>query len=521
MGGAVIAYMREQLFSSLSQGELIWANWWDVNRLYHLQFREAVSMITSTNTSRETIPISTTTLKTISQEVFIPCLKENKNAMTRATAALGLGKLKDKSVIPVLKEALTNDTDPYVKNTVALALAILEDEETLNNLNELAQDKNSKYSKLVDRANSLLMLGYLKNNKAVEALKNALDPTQKNDKEIQCAALIALANYRDVSLVPFICNILADGTRDANVRTYAAISLGIIKDPGALPALKKALSDRDSSIRSGSAFALGFIKSPDAKDDLINLINTEKKSEIKSYAILALAQIGDKSVYPIISNIVKKNDYYLASVGTLALGLLGDEKALPELREMVEKRNKPLCYGTAMLALGLLKDKKSVPAIMKVVETAKADEVNWKAAVQTLGMIGDAKATPVLKKIFNDTKRKCDLLTEQYDDLLIALTMLGERKEVLPFLNQQMRDNTLSYETKLHAIHGTGFVGNSDSIEPLTKFYKEEKDKYLQLFDLQSLVLLLEKEKVNCYCCVIAHQYFNVTRLLLEYIFYQ
>jgi len=114
---------------------------------------------------------------------------------------------------------------------------------------------------------------------------------------------------------------------------------------------------------------------------------------------------------------MNKGNFDVQGLSILALGILGDNTALPELRKIVEKKTKPFVRGAAVLALGLLKDKASVPLLIKVVEKEEAvDPVTWLYAVQALGMIGDAQAAPVLQKVLDKCEKRLDL---QYPHIII------------------------------------------------------------------------------------------------------
>jgi len=497
---------------------MIWQSWWEQNCLHYLKWREPISWVTVKNTG-ETISVASEVQKKMIQEVFIPCLKEDKNAIARASAALALAKMEDQSSLATLKEALNQDKDFDVKRTVAFSLAMLQDKDTINEIIELTNNNQAKFSKFLDRPTALLILGYIKNPAVLESINGVFDPKKKSDTETQCAALLALANFKDKSYIPLISNILNDKSKDANIRVYAALALGFIKDPSALPELKKALDEKDNSIRSSAVMALGMIKSPDSKNDLINLLNKDKNAEVKAYTLLSLAQLRDASTYPTLSKISASKDYFLQGVSAISWGITGNEKILPELRELVEKKKRPMAYNAAIVAVGLLNDKKSVPILMKVLEKDKADQIAWAYAVQSLAMIGDNQITPALEKIFEEDQKKCSLTTEAYNNLLVALTVLGKRKEVLSVLTKQLEDKNLANDIKLNTLHGIGYIGDKSSIEPLINAYKQEKDNWVRMYAVQSLLLLLEKETINCYCCVIANYNFSINRLILDYMF--
>ncbi len=245
----------------------MWENWWIRNRLYYLSFKEPIVWF-ETSTTGETIPVATELRKQV-YNVLVKCMTEEKSPVVRATAALALGKFKDKTASGALKDSFKNDKDFDVKNVAALSLGILGEESVINDLKMILNDvqtTNTKFGE-ISRAYAALAMGYMNNKDTMEALKQFIANNRApKDKQMQCAALLSLGNLQDKSLVPFIGGVLNDFGRDEFVRAYAALALGRIKDPSALPELKKVLRDQKPNVRASAALALGLIKSPDSKD---------------------------------------------------------------------------------------------------------------------------------------------------------------------------------------------------------------------------------------------------------------
>lgn len=492
-GTGLTPYVWEELFNNPKMILPMWGKWWLRNRLYYLPFKEPITWFEH-SPSGETIPAATELRKQV-LDTLIQSAKESKQPAVRTHAILALGKSNDKSAIPVLKEILKNDDNFNVRGVVLLTLGILEDESVINEFRStLANTKPKSYEEVVTQSYAALALGYIKNNSSIEILKDSLT-LHNSDKETQCSALLALGNIGDKSVIPFICQILNDLSRDESVRAYAALALGRIKDQSASPELRKALTDKNSNIRASVAIAMGLIKSPDSKNDLINILKDDKISVVQAYAAISLAQLGDKSAYPIISQFAKKGDYHLESMCTLALGILGNPEAIPELREIVEKKNKPLSYGAAILALGLLKDKSSVPTLIKIIEKERVDTVNWCYAIQSLGMIGDAKAIPALEKVFKT--ELTSFTTLAYNDLVVSLTLLGKRKDMLYMLHEHLKNQSLHPEIKYRILHGLAYIGDKSSLEPLIRFCKEQEDDYLRMYAVFALGYVLDINKIN------------------------
>jgi HEAT repeat protein len=502
-GPGLSPYFWDSLFYNPGATLPVWENWWIRNRLNYLQFKEPITWF-QVSSNGETVPVATELRKQVF-EALIDCLKNDKNPMVRANAALALGKSKDKNATDALKESMKNDKEFDVKNTAALALGILEEESVIDDIKNIVLDtKHGAEYKIISRAYAALSLGYFKkdNSAFIDTLKELFSPkNSKTDNEILCSALLTMGNLEDPSLISFITKIMNDYTRKIPVRAYAALALGRIKDPSALSELKKALNDKEKDIRASAAIAMGMIKSPDSKNDLLKVLTNDKDGTVKGYAAIALAKLGDKSVVPEFTRLLKKGDYHLQSLIPIALGLIDSQESLPMLREMLAKKNANT-YSATILALGLLKDKESIPKLIKIVEKEQSDPIAWPYAIQALGLIGnqqDEKVVPVLEKAFKDALTRFDLATNAYNNLTVSLAMLGKRKEVLAELYKQLENEKLLPEIKWRILYGIAYIGDKGSLDPLVKFYNKNKtgDDYLRMYTVFALGYVLDKEKIN------------------------
>ncbi len=482
-----------------------------------MSFKETMNWM-EISSNGETTPVAADLRKEVF-DILIRCVKEEKNTPLRTDALLALAKAKYHNAIPLIKEILKNDDDFDIKNAASLALGILEDKSSINDFKEiLANTKASSYE-IIKQSHNALALGYISNTNSVEILKEVVSRNGKSSNELQCSALLALGNNRDKTMIPFIGKILNNPLKDESIRAYAAIALGKIRDLEALPELKKAMNDKKNNVRSSVAIAFGLINSSDVKDDLIQMLDKDKSPEVRGFAAISLAQLKDKSVYPALSKLMKKNDYYTENMAIIALGILGDEQAIPEIKELIEKKRKPLSYSSAILTLGLLKDKSSVPMLMKIVEKDTADMVSWSYAIQALGMIGDQQAIPLLEKTLKKSTERIDLALNAYTNLTVALAMLGKRKETLAYLYEQLKNEDLYPELKYRVLHSLAYIGDKSSLEPLLKFYKSQKDDYIKTYAIFALGYILDKNKINPLYKITADNNFDIWLNITDHIF--
>ena len=125
-------------------------------------------------------------------------------------------------------------------------------------------------------------------------------------------------------------------------------ALGLMNDRNAIPAIQALVKQRgDPDLRKRAAIALGLLKDPEAVDTLKGVIESNVKSKaVLGAATVALGYVGDSRAVPILSQMLSKDDsgvYFSKNVtrafATVALGFLGDKDPIPMLSKVQENSN--------------------------------------------------------------------------------------------------------------------------------------------------------------------------------------
>jgi HEAT repeat protein len=120
---------------------------------------------------------------------------------------------------------------------------------------------------------------------------------------------------------------------------------------------------------------------------------------VRRFLVLAMARLGDPRAVPVLRDAARGSegsgapDAQTQVYAILALGVLKDEAALPDLLELARREDAGL-RKAAVHALGAF----AAPAAREAVAVALSDpveDVRWNAAL-ALGRAGDPRATPVL-----------------------------------------------------------------------------------------------------------------------------
>jgi cyclophilin family peptidyl-prolyl cis-trans isomerase/HEAT repeat protein len=171
------------------------------------------------------------------------------------------------------------------------------------------------------------------------------------------------------------------GDEEARTRRRAALALGRVGLPEAVPALQQALGDAEFEVRQMAAFALGLIGDPSARPALLNALK-DGEPTVQGRAAQALGAIGDKSDAPAIAAMVK------ALIQGGALNAIASDDLSYPLAPPVE------AVRLGLYALVRLGSYEGIAA--NVVNPDGMPVSRWWPIAYALGRAGDARATPTL-----------------------------------------------------------------------------------------------------------------------------
>jgi len=269
-------------------------------------------------------------------DALLLSLKNDNNSMVRTEATLALGKIGDKRAVDAILLSLKNDDSYKVREAAATALGNIGDTRAVDPLiNTLRTDT------LWCGPAAATALGEIGDPKAINPLIEKLD---KIDKSAD-----ALAKFGTPAVDPLIASLDGDG------KLGAARALGLIKDKKAVKPLIEQLHPLKSYGSDGLSFhevdcrreivkALGLI-GPDAKDAVPTLIDIIKTpAERKTYTVKGSVPVGaPRAAYsgfeiPMYEGGIGIN-LGAAQEAIVALGEIGDSRAVPALTELLKDEN--------------------------------------------------------------------------------------------------------------------------------------------------------------------------------------
>lgn len=158
------------------------------------------------------------------------------------------------------------------------------------------------------------------------------------------AAITGLA-ATGADAVPAVVELLA--AADVDVRTYAALTLGLLGDARAVPPLLDAIADADPNVRYHAIEALGRIGSP-AAADAIAAIAESRDFSLAFVALDALGILGDPLVAPRLLPLL--DDELLAGPAAECLGRVGGEEVVTPLAAALSRDATPAASVAVALA---------------------------------------------------------------------------------------------------------------------------------------------------------------------------
>jgi HEAT repeat protein len=288
------------------------------------------------------------------------------------------------------------------------------------------------------RFEAAYLLGRTGNKRAVKPLLNALHDSQYS---VCHSAAIALGRIKDARSIQPLMEALQNHKPD--VRKCAAIALEMMGDQRAVEPLITLLNDSEPSVRRSAIQALGQLRDSRAVEPLLAMMQNQNidRNELKTI-IHALGEIGDaRAVEPILQKLdqypngadalayigdssavlpliaaLLSSDGYVRDAAAYALGILGDVRALPELKRLAREDtfvdwffdNEINVAGAAGAAIEIIRmAQRPLEEIISIVNESHIAVDVWRAIV-ALGAVGDTKALLILERLassYPDEKR--------------------------------------------------------------------------------------------------------------------
>jgi HEAT repeat protein len=262
--------------------------------------------------------------------LLIDHLKNDPDPDLRVLITTALGRIGSKSAVPALKEALVGD--PYIHARIGAARALT----TITGKTYRAAD--SFTPPVAKKKPDIFIQPSRAFDDDTMLTKCFIILDQGDDRFRFCYpakvdAITTLGLLGNKSAVPVLVDHLQkekDRVQDRDLRRHIVTSLGWIGDKSAIPALEAAaLHDPDKSVQKLAALALNKIT---GQKPTANSTDVAKPDETDSGAGTLLTRCAKILVYNEVSAFDKPSKVN----AFIALGLLGDEAAIPMLSDYLQ-----------------------------------------------------------------------------------------------------------------------------------------------------------------------------------------
>ena len=249
------------------------------------------------------------------------------------------------------------------------------------------------------------------------------------EARIRRRAALALGRVKLPEAIPALTSIL-QSEPDAEVKQMAAFAMGLIGDPAAAGALIAALSDRDPLIQGRAAEALGMLAHKAATPSVTTMVS----SFVNAGALKGIAP--DDMAHPKLASVeaVRLGLYALVRLGSYdgiagsvldaegrprsrwwpvayALQRVNDARAVPALLDLLKGEGQ-LTRAFAARGLGQLKDPRAAAPLLAIAENAGEPTAVRIQAVRGLALMGDANAAAAMRRLIVSPKVDLNLQLE-------------------------------------------------------------------------------------------------------------
>lgn len=337
---------------------------------------------------------------------------ENGDRETRLNAAAELGKLGKPAADALIEKMETeNSSSGEIKSYMLLALLETGDKRAEDVLSGNLGEKEASNMTAAESA--------VDGQRQGEVPENILQAIETKDKAMRVSLAKSLnSEYQnDTDGLEEALN--AEEQNSTLYTSFVLSKLGSEETGNETEILLKALKSENGNVRVAAAMALGE-KKETAAIDLLQGILVRDYPLAKYSAVMALGEIGDERAVDTLMTEMKNNEKdYIRSSAAVALGKIGSKKAVPYLIERL-RDTKATVRSNAALTLGRMGDKSAEAPLIDVLESVKEaegrrkDTVNTnadirKSVVLALGGIGGTESTEALISVLNDNEETLEV----------------------------------------------------------------------------------------------------------------
>ncbi|MBN1328058.1 MAG: HEAT repeat domain-containing protein [Candidatus Heimdallarchaeota archaeon] len=176
---------------------------------------------------------------------------------------------------------------------------------------------------------AIVTIGWLRSTDSVNILHNFItsEEISVKDPRVLRIALLEIGLLGDKSVTPILTKLL-HAEPNFIVRQNSAVALGLLQDPAAIPALIKCLqNEKEAQIRRPIIWAIESTDPIAARIPLSTSALNDSSEEVRQYAALALGRIGDDKAIEVLDEVLKDKNPSVRRAAIESIGHIGGKRA--------------------------------------------------------------------------------------------------------------------------------------------------------------------------------------------------
>lgn len=380
---------------------------------------------------------------------------DRKEVTERFFAAISLGLIGEEAVIPTLKDIVTKEKYDEVKIGALLAIGLFKKAEHVGYLVKIAKTERFEDKVRGAAIQAIAKIGtleYTEKNKTINATKefNEMVLDRKTDDVVKMSIINLYAEIKDKKSLEMVYKWYSK-EKDNLSRAFMVMAMAKIYPESDDEAAKKQVFDLivkemekgPYNVRGFAPLALGIMKDKRAYKILKDRFNDVKDPVIKASLAVALGLLGEKAAVPslleTISSESKASDE-LQSYCALALGMLHKADSTPDpqiadalVAALKDSKKKPNLMRQACIALALMNARdKGMAEMIAIMEDEDTSVFEKGAAAQALGQFKDEAVVEQLWKKYTEEFAEGKQRHEYRAFLLIPIGMIKARESLSP-----------------------------------------------------------------------------------------
>ena len=234
-----------------------------------------------------------------------------------------------------------------------------------------------------------------------------------------------------------------------------------------IPVMRAALQDKDKEVRTAAVVALGKLEAKEAIDDLLKVLDRDKRQEVREAALAGLMYMREPQLRETFEKYANKRSEKLRVRGfaVFGIGRLGDAASVRYLQSFFDP-----------------KDKRA----RAILPTGTGERREFRVACLAALIMGESKG---LEPFFLAVSQNGRFDEQVRAYAINGLAKLKSRKH-LPEMVKVLRDGKAHEQMRRSAAVAIGVVGkptDANAMKALSRVFKSEKDDPLRHFALVSM----------------------------------